>query len=113
MQILKNIIPRLVLIHYIVLLAFTALHHHNHFYFSADLEFFHTGTKSPGIKDPFLDGKSNCLLIQFANTGFYNQDSFHNNADLKFLSTISLLQFNERVSKLISLPLLRAPPLIS
>lgn len=101
------------LIHYIVLLVFTALHHHNHFYYSADQEFFNTTNKSKDAIDPFSDGKSGCLLIQFANTGFYNQDAFHNNADIKFLTTISLLHEKEIISKLISLPQLRAPPVIS
>jgi hypothetical protein len=113
MQISKNIIPRLVLIHYIVLLAVTSLHHHDHYYYSAGQEFFNTADKSKDAIDPFSDGKSGCLLIHFANTGFYNQDTFHNNADIKFLATIFLLHAEERISKLISLPQLRAPPVIS
>lgn len=99
--------------HYIVLLAFTALHQHNYFYYSASQEFFNTANQPKDVIDPFSDGKSNCLLIQFANTGFYFQDAFHNNADIKFIAPISLLQFEQRNSKLFSLPQLRAPPVIS
>lgn len=113
MLIRKNIIPLLVLVHYIVLLAVTSLHHHDHYYYSAGQEFFNAADKSKDAVDPFSDGKSNCLLIQFANTGFYSQDTFRSNADIKFLATITLLQAEERISKLISLPQLRAPPVIS
>ncbi|MBM4170710.1 MAG: hypothetical protein FJ214_02425 [Ignavibacteria bacterium] len=103
-------ISRLVLIHYIVLLAITVFHQHSHSFYSSNMEFFQPENNSTEAHGPFSDGKSGCLIAQFAGTSFENQPYFHNYLFSEFTKYIPVYQTPIVISKLFSLSQLRAPP---